>query len=246
MSIDKNSNDKTNITFIDTLHLLFLIRTIQKSIEISFIGRYDKHANYVSNFAGRVYNDTNKLYGFSYGVMGIFRRHISKTYSVSIGLGYYQLRVDKIRGNLPFNIPGVRTGRNINYDDGVTNLLYGTSKYHYNNLAFLLSVDKFIQIKKSLLLDISPELLAYYSISQKYELSKDRHWKTNNSKPLEFGFNINVGILREYHAFYLRPSLIIPIYQTIKGDIVFYEDSKMNISKWFNGIGLTLKIGKYF
>jgi ABC-type uncharacterized transport system permease subunit len=34
----------------------------KNDFEISLIGRYDKHANYVSNFAGRVYKDTNKFY----------------------------------------------------------------------------------------------------------------------------------------------------------------------------------------
>ena len=39
-----------------------------KSIELSLIGRHDIHGNYVSNYAGRAYNDTNKISGLSYGV----------------------------------------------------------------------------------------------------------------------------------------------------------------------------------
>jgi hypothetical protein len=217
-----------------------------KSLELSLIGRQDIHGNYVSNFAGRVYNDTNKISGFNYGVNVIFRKKISKSYSIALGLGYYRLKIDKIKGNLPFNIPGVRTGRNINYDDGMTNLLYGTTKYYYNNLAISLSVNKFYQLYRNTLLDISPELIVYSSLSQSYQLFKDKNWKTKNKKPLEFGLNMNVGILKEYKNFYLRPSLIIPVFQNMKGDIVFYEDPKMNITKWFNGIGLSLKIGKYF
>jgi len=57
---------------------------------------------------------------------------------------------------------------------------------------------------------------------------------------------MNFGILKEYKKFYIRPSIIVPIFQNIKGDIVFYEDPKMNISNWFSGIGLSLKFGKYF
>lgn len=235
--------------FSIVLSLFFSSTTLgqdQKSIEISLIGRTDIHGKYVSNFAGRVYNDTNRISGFSYGVNAIFRRKISRSYSLSLGLGYYRLKVDKIRGNLPFNIPGVRTGRNINYDDGVTNLLYGTTKYYYNNLAFSFSINKFFHISKNTSFDLSPEFIAYYSLSQRYELSKDKNWKTNNNKPLEFGLNINLGILKEYKKNYLRPSFIIPIYQNLKGDIVFYEDPKMSISKWFSGAGVSIKIGKYF
>jgi hypothetical protein len=217
-----------------------------KSIEISFIGRYDGHANYVSNFAGRVYNDTNKLYGYSYGVNGIFRRQISKTYSFYIGVGFYQLRVDKIRGPIPFNIPGTRTARNINYDDGMTNLLYSTSQYHYNNLAITIGFDKEFLVKRNFKFDIAGEIIGYKTLSQKYRLMNgSKYYMTHNNKPLEIGININPGVVKEYKRFYLRPSLIIPIYQNLKGDRVFYEDQKMNITKWFNGIGLSLKIGKH-
>jgi hypothetical protein len=218
----------------------------RKSIEISLLGRYDRHGNYVSNFAGRVYNDTNKIYGFSYGINGIYRHKISKSYTVSFGVGYYKLKVDKIKGNLPFNIPGTRTGRNINYDDGFTNLLYGTEQYHYNNLAITIGLDKIFVTKNNLKFDIGAEVIGYKTISQKYRLGRgSQFYRTKNGKPLEFGANLTAGIIKEFKKIYLQPSLIIPVYQNLKGDKVFYEDPDMNISKWFNGIGLCLKVGKY-
>jgi hypothetical protein len=216
-----------------------------KSIEISLIGRTDIHGNYASNFGGRAYNDTNKISGVSFGVSGLFRHQIARSWSIAIGIGYYRLKVDKVRGNMPFNGPGVRTARSINYDDGVSNLAYGTSKYYYNDLAFTISIDKSFKISDNLSFDCSPEWVGYYSLSQNYTLSNDKHWKTTNNKPLEYGVNVNLGIVREYKHFYLRPSIIIPVYQNLKGDVVFYEDTKMNISKWFSGVGLSLKIGKY-
>jgi hypothetical protein len=238
------------IKFTALLLAIFICLTstaqTNKSLEFSFIGRYDRHANYVSNFAGRVYNDTNKLYGYSYGVNGIFRRQISKTYSVYIGIGYYQLRVDKIRGPIPFNIPGTRTARNIDYDDGMTNLLYSTSQYHYNNLAITIGFDKEFLLKSNFRFDIAGEVIGYKTLSQKYRLMNgSKYHRTHNNKPMEFGININPGVTKEYRRFYLRPSLIIPIYQNLKGDKVFYEAHNMDISKWFNGIGLSLKIGKH-
>jgi hypothetical protein len=77
-------------------------------------------------------------------------------------------------------------------------------------------------------------------------MSGSKHYITHNYKPLEVGVNMNPGIIKEYKKFYLRPSLIIPVYQNLKGDKVFYEDRDMNIPKWFNGVGLSLKIGKFF
>jgi hypothetical protein len=228
--------------------LLFLSADGQKkkSIEFSLIGRYDRHANYASNFAGRVYNDTNKLYGKSYGANIAYRQKITKSISVSLGVGYYRLRIDKIKGSMPFNAPGTRTARNIDYDDGTTNLLYSTSKYYYDNVAVTLGVSKTVLLKKKWYLEYGAEGIAYYSISQRYQLlRRGKYYSTSNEKPLEFGANATVGILREYKKFYIRPALIVPVYQNLKGDKVFYEYKNMNISKWFNGIGLALRIGKY-
>jgi len=217
-----------------------------KSIELSIICRHDLHGNYVSNFAGRAYNDTQKISGFNYGVNVNYRKRIYKSYAISVGFGYYRLKIDDIRGSMPFGIPGVRTARSINYEDGVTNLGYGTTNYFYNNLAAIISLDKSFPINENTAFNISPEFIAYHSFSQNYELYQEKHWKTKNKKPLEFGGNINLGILKEYRNFYIRPALIIPVFQNIKGDIVFYEDREMNISKWLSGIGLSLKFGKYF
>jgi len=219
----------------------------KKSFEFSILGRYDRHANYVSNFAGRVYNDTNKLYGISYGANVSYRKELTQTIFASLGFGYYRLGIDKIKGSMPFNIPGTRTVRSIDYDDGVTNRGYATSKYYYDNLTVTIGLNKIDLLKERLYLDFGLEVIGQYSISQRYQLLDGRkHYSTNNEKPLEFGVNATFGILREYKSFYIRPALLVPIYQNLKGDKVFYEDRNMNISKWFYGIGLTLRIGKYF
>lgn len=222
----------------------------KKGLEISVVGRYDRHAHYISNFAGRAYNDTNKLYGFSYGANLAYRQQVSKTFSIYIGFGYYRLKIDKIKGSMPFNIPGVRTGRNIDYTDSLGDLLYSTTKYHYNNLAFTLGLNKTILIKHQLFLDFGVEGIGYYTISQRYKLVRNynntKYYFTNNKKPLEFGVDGTLGVLKEYNKFYIRPAFIIPICQSLKGDKVFYEDKNMNIPKWFHGIGITLKVGKYF
>jgi hypothetical protein len=219
----------------------------KKSIEFSVIGRYDRHANYVSNFAGRAYNDTNKLYGTSYGANITYRKNINHNFSVSMGIGYYRLNVDRIKGSMPFNSPGTRTSRSIDYDDGSTNLLYSTSKYRYNNLVVTAAVNKMVPVTDRWFLDLGAEAIGYYSLSQSYQLfdGPDRY-TTHNAKPFEFGANLTLGFLKEYDLFYFRPALMLPVYQHLKGDRVFYENRNMNISKWFNGAGLILRIGKYF
>lgn len=217
----------------------------KRSIELSFLGRYDQHADYVSNFAGRAFNDTNKLYGTSFGINGVFRKQVANKSFMYVGLGFYQLRVDKIKGSMPFNIPGTRTARNIDYDDGMTNLLYSTSQYHYNNLAITIGFDREFQLKRNFKFDLAAELIGYKSFAQKYKLMNGADYFTNNPKPFEFGINLQPGFVKEYRKFYLKPALLIPVFQTIKGDKVFYEDPQMNISKWFSGVGLSFKIGKY-
>lgn len=233
-----------------SVSFLFTILSVRaqtkRSIELSLIARHDRHADYVSNFAGRVYNDTSKLYGTSYGANISYRQKIKNRISAFIGAGYYRLGIDKIRGSMPFNAPGTRTARNIDYDDGITNLLYGTSKYNYNNLAVTVGLSKTVPLKDGLHLELGAEGIGYYSFSQRYELlNGKKYYSTHNTKPLEFGANATFGFLKEYPKFYIRPALLVPIYQNLKGDKVFYEGGNMNISKWFHGIGLTLRIGKY-
>lgn len=228
------------------LNLITASAQNKRSIEFSLIGRYDNHADYTSNFAGRAYYDNNKLYGISYGINAAYRQRIYKNISVLLAIGYYRLGIDKIKGSMPFNMPGTRTARNIDYDDDSTNLLYSTSKYHYNNIAVTIGVNKTMALKERMYFDLGLEGIIYCTVSQRYQLFDGPHYySTNNSKPLEFGINATAGVLKEYKKFYIRPALIIPIYQRLKGDRVFFEEKNMNISKWFKGVGLTLRIGKY-
>ena len=219
----------------------------KKSFEFSVLGRYDQ-ANYVTRFGARSFNDTLKLYGMSYGATISYRQKIYKDISASIGIGYYRLGIDKIKSSSPFSvIPGARprTSRATNYYDGNGSVLYLTPKYYYNDLLISIELSKTRLINKSLYFDVAAEGIGYYSVSQHYYL-RSKSYSTNNRKPLEFGANITLGVLKKYKKFYIRPALIIPVYQNLKGDEVFYEDKSMNFQKWFKGIGLKLRVGKYF
>ncbi len=219
----------------------------KKSFEFSVIGRYDQ-ATYVTRYGARGFNDTLKLYGMSYGATISYRQKIYKGVAASIGIGYYRLGIDKIKGSSPFSgIPGSRpvTSRSTNYYPGYGSILYTTPKYYYNNLSVSIELSKTRLINNNLYIDIAAEGIGYYSVSQHYYVDRKYH-TTNNPKPLEFGANITMGVLKEYRKFYIRPALIIPVFQNSKGDEFFLEDERMNFSKWFKGVGLKLRFGKYF
>jgi len=243
-------NQKTLYKAISvSLAILFFISASgqnKKSIEFSLIGRYDQE-NFVTNFGGRGFNDTLKLYGISYGATISYRQKIHKDISASVGIGYFRLGIDKIKGSSPFSgIPGARprTSRAINYDDG-SSFLYSTSKYYYNNLLISIELSKTRLINNNLYFDIAAEGTGYYSVSQRY-YQGSKSYSTNNRKPLEFGANITTGVFKAYKKIYIRPALIIPVYKNLKGDVVFYEDRNMNFPNWFKGMGLKLRVGKYF
>jgi hypothetical protein len=226
--------------------IFFLASSAQKkSVEVSVLGRYDQHADYVSNFAGRVYDDSYRLYGKSYGINIGYRKQVRRTLFTSISIGYYKLGIDKIEGASHFSTAGTRTSRSINNsDDDSTKLLYSTSKYHYNNIALTFGLSKVFSLN-TLQLEAGVEGMGYYNFSQRYRLMNNYNYSTRNPKPLEFGVNATLGVLKEYDKFYIRPALIIPVYQNLKGDKAFTENRDLNIPKWFNGIGAVIRVGKY-
>ena len=245
--IPKNRKMRAFLLVIGMAFCFVSVAQNMESIEFSSTVRYDRHGKYVSNFAGRAYNDTTRLYGMSYGASLQYRRELLKNLSVYMGIGFYRLGVDKVRGNIPFGIPGTRTARNIYYDDGMTNLLYSTDKYYYNNLSLTLGFTKSFPIENKLKIDISAEGVGYYSYSQRYDLNDGyRTYTASNSKKVEFGANLLLGVCKEFDRFYIRPALLIPVYQNLKGDRIFFEDENLNITKWFQGVGFMLGIGCKF
>jgi len=170
------------------------------------------------------------------------RKPVSNSLSAYFAVGYYRLRVTKIDART--HARSAR-GRPINNeDDDSTKLLHSTSRYHYNNLAFTAGINKQVSLKE-IKFELGLEAVGYYSFSQEYLVDKHYHYKTTHPKPLELGINATAGFVKKYGKFYIRPALLLPIYQNLKGDEAFYEDRQMNISKWFNGIGLTIRIGRY-
>jgi hypothetical protein len=112
----KTSNQMSKLLLVIFLLLSFITVFSQKksSLELSLLGRYEKHANYVTNFGGRAQNDTMQLYGLSYGLSLQYRRSFSKHFSVALGTGYYRLGVNKINTTQrPFR--GISHTRHLRY-----------------------------------------------------------------------------------------------------------------------------------
>jgi IS4 transposase len=130
------------------LHSLFGLLAMSASgqysraIELSVIGRYDMHGNYASVRHGIVSTSTQKISGTSYGANIGYRRHVTKTISASLALGYYRLAIDKIRTTTAPGTSGVRTDTRIDYSDGFTDVGYAIDKYHYNNFAATVGLNK--------------------------------------------------------------------------------------------------------
>lgn len=219
-----------------------------QSIELDLIGRYDKHANYTTRFGDRSYTNDTKLWGKSLGFDINYTRSLYKHVNAKFCIGYYNLGIDKIRQKTPFNI--IAKGRNINYrhPSGILPL-FATNKYHYDNLHFTLGLVYERPIAKKFNFIVAGDFNYLFSFPQLYHITYDNiRYRTNNGRTLGFAANSYLGILKKfnYNKNYISPKIIIPVYQQLRGDQSFGEDESVKMNKWFNGVGLSLAIDKYF
>jgi hypothetical protein len=218
-----------------------------KSIELDFIGRYDKHADYTTRFFDGSYTNDTKLWGKSFGVNFNYLHSIDKCVNLKAGIGYYNLRIDKIGQPTPFNT--IAKGRSIGYQDPWGRLpSFATKKYHYNNLNLTVGVNYNKPVFKKMDFIIGGDLTYLYTFSQLYHITYDNiKYRTNNGKTLGFAVNSFLGVSHKFNKDknYISPKLFIPIYQQLYGDKVFGEDNSVRMTKWLNGIGMSVSIGKY-
>jgi hypothetical protein len=220
-----------------------------KSFELDIIGRYDKQADYTTRYFGRSYTNDTRLWGKSYGFNFNFSQPIYKNLKFKIVIGYYRLGIDKIRQTTPFNT--IATGRNLDYQhpSGIA-LLFATNKYWYNNLSINGGFSYGKKLSKTLDFATGADFGYLYTFSQVYNVryGGNIRYKTKNAKILGFGINSYTGvIIKSTHGkYYINPKIIIPVYQKLNGDEVFGENDKINTSKWFNGVGVSVAVGKYF
>jgi hypothetical protein len=217
-------------------------------LELECHGRYDKHADYTTRFFDRSYTNDTKLSGKSFGFNINYLHQVYKYFDAKIGIGYFNLGIDKIRQTTPYNI--IANGRTINYHhpSGIYPL-FGTKKYHYDNFNITFGFAYKKPTIKALNLIIGADLYYLYTFSQFYRISYDNiRYRTNNGKTLGFGATTYFGFLHNFNSdkYYISPKLVVPIYQQLRGDQVFGEAEGLKMQKWLNGVGLSVSIGKYF
>jgi hypothetical protein len=218
----------------------------KKSVEIDVLGRFDKHANYTTRYFNRSYTNDTELWGKSIGINVNYIHPIGRNLKLKSGLGYYKLSVDKIRQTTPFGY--ISKGRAINYPapDGNT-FGYGTSKYHYNCLDITGGITYINKFYRGWNYSINVDLIYLYTFSQAYNVSGDIKYRANHGRTLGWGINSGMGLIRKFSQdkYYINPRIIVPVFQNLKGDIMFGETSGTKMQKWFNGMGFSLAFGLY-
>ncbi len=218
-----------------------------KSIELDFMARYDKHADYTTRFFDRTFTNDMKLWGISYGANANFLQSITDKLKLKIGVGYYQLGINKIEQTGRLNLIAPARTIDFNHPTGIQPL-FASDYYRYHNFNLTGGLAYEQKLKKKWNYNIGGDFNYLYTFSQLYNISYDNSkYRTNNRKTLGFGVNSYLGLVRRYHndKFYINPKIIIPVYQKLNGDRVFGEDTSVKMGKWFNGIGLSFSIGKY-
>jgi hypothetical protein len=174
-----------------------------------------------------------------------FHQAVAKNLALYAGVGVYSLRVDKINAIIiPIN--HMIHSRPIDYYDGRSRFLYSTNKYHYNNISYTLGAEWTYAVKQTHSRFVSLEFVDYSTFAQQYKIpGNNATYATSKTGQLGWGVNTSVGFQRQLARFYLKPALLLPVYQRLKGDDAFEERVDMHTSKWLNGVGLSIKIGKY-
>jgi hypothetical protein len=236
---------KSLLTISLLLSFIMVFSQNKRALELSLLGRYDSHANYVTNFGGRTQNDTIQIYGASFGIGLQFHQVVAKNLMVYAGLGFYRLGVNKINTTQrPFS--GISHYRPIDYYDGTSRLLYGTNQYHYNNISYTVGAEWTFAVKPTHSKFISLEFVDYSTFSQRYNIPRNNAtYGTSRTGQLGWGVNTSVGFQKQLGRIYIKPALLVPVYQRIKGDEVFTEKPDKQMNKWFSGVGLSIKIGKH-
>lgn len=218
------------------------------SLELSTCSRYDQHADYTSRYGDRTYTNAMQLWGLSYGLSLSCLVPINKWLKLKAGAAYYQLGIDKVRSSSPWGEDIPTRTIDYNHPTGIQPVFH-TDQYHYNNLVGSLGLSYEQPLNEKVALNFGVDYNYYYTFSQRYRITYDNAvFKTNNTRPLGFGVQAYVGLIKQIkpNKYYVNPALLIPVYQQLKGDQVFLEDNSLTLQKWFKGLGLCIAVGKYF
>jgi hypothetical protein len=148
----------------------------------------------------------------SNGININFTRNVYKNFYAIGGVGYYKQRFNVIR---PFDF------------ESLTNFLFSTKSYHYDNLQLLFGIGYNKKIKKDLYFNTNISYQQFLSYTQKYYLkygnvdsSQINHFSKNIGKSI----NINLGFEKNLNEkISIGLEIVSPIYIKWNDDKTFIE-----------------------
>ena len=205
-------------------------------IEIRPYQRIDWYPEFSYNIRGRPSIDYLTIRGSSMGVLTNYKHPISSRLNLVTGIGYYKYSFNKLENiNSMF---GKGNARVIDYPSPL-DPIYTTDKYFYHSIVLNVGAEKNIDLKNNMIFSAGIELYNYYTISQRYHLaSRSINFKKGENRYFGLSFLLTSALLKRFQNFEIGPSILIPVFDTWKKDIVFPgENDSGTRNKWFQGIG---------
>ncbi len=208
-------------------------------IEIMPYMRADWYPEFSFVFNNRASTDYVKMHGNSVGLNVSYEGYLRKSFFIKSGVGYYKYSFNKIRNeNTTF---GVSDGRLIKYPSPLF-LLFYTDKYWYNTLSLNIGIEKFFKYQNDLEIYAGVNLANYFTFSQSYHVVDNpgnKNYKKSDKRYYGLSVFLCLRLLKNFGDISIGPSLILPVYDIWKKDLVFPEENNSDFrEKWINGIGL--------
>jgi hypothetical protein len=234
-------------TLIVSSYVVFSQSKKANSLELTFSGRKDKYADYVTRFGGVSYTNHLQLEGKGIGISFSYRHAITKNIFFSAGIGSYQMGIDKIWNMRQPSFTGEATSsRPIDYTNpDFTRIFHHTEKYHYNCITPGIGISVALPLSDTWAISTGTDVAYLFTFRQVYHIGKEYTYRRDKLKSFGFYWNASVGLKKVLGKFYIAPSLLLPIYQTWAKDDVFGENPHEKIDKWKDGLGLNISLGKY-
>jgi hypothetical protein len=215
-------------------------------IEINLYLRWDSYPKF--NYAiNSVSTNSVKINGCSFGIDFAYKIPIRNRLYLKTGLGYYKYAFNKIDDvNSLFNsspdnsriVDGYILPGNI-----TPSIIFSTDRYWYNTISLNIGIERHINLQKKMLLVLGASFSKYYTFSQNYHITYPSpggdNYKQKNGRYFGFGGKIHIGLQKQVKKTSLRPTIILPIYDSWKLDKMFpQEENSMSRNKWLSGFGI--------
>lgn len=216
----------------------------ENSISFHILSRYDVYPEITFNYRGRTGTDHLSMRGLSWGSHILFRRKLTKQFSIKAGAGYYRQRFGKLENHRqPFGYSNTRpVDGNLDAASGsvVTEPLYSTDAYWYNNLELQLGAERVLFRSKHTSLSSGITCSKYYRFSGGYHIPGRARPTMRLREFRDNGFSVSVSatVARKIKRNDIGLELLLPVYGSWATDRAFDEDPAASRHKWLGGLGL--------